>query len=87
MYGRLPAGQFRHACKVHRKLPGHLRSTYDGVPRRELVQMRAGLVRCQEPNHDPAEETVPAFADHWFQKYNDDPAMAPRSHSVGAGSK
>ncbi|WP_421845387.1 metal-dependent hydrolase [Mycobacterium sp.] len=91
-YGRLlPNGlsphAIRHARKAHRKLPGHLRSTYDGVPRRELVQMLAGLVRCQGPNHDPAEENVPAFADHWFQKFNDDPSIAPRWYSVGAGKK
>lgn len=54
------------------------RSTYAGVPRRDLLAMAIGLVRSQRPGHDPAHEPLPEFAARWFRRYADEPAAATR---------
>lgn len=59
--------------------------TYAGVPRRELAAMIAGLIRSQGPGHDPRFENLPPLAARWFDRYDEDPRVAPRWYRSGAG--
>jgi predicted metal-dependent hydrolase len=59
-------------------------ATYDGVPKREVLAMLAGLVRSQGPSHDPEHEALPVFADRWFKRYDEEPKSAARWYTVGA---
>lgn len=88
-YGRLmPKGfsysAIRDSLTAAREVNKTCRSTYSGVPRRELLAMLVGLVRSQAPNHDPQRERLPEFAAEWFKKYEADPNVAARWYSVGA---
>jgi predicted metal-dependent hydrolase len=87
-FGRLiPNGlsvkAIRDATKASRELRGA--ATYAGVPRREVLGMMAGLVRSQGPNHDPKDEKLPGLAGRWFKKYDENPKIAARWYTVGAG--
>ena len=76
-YGRLiPSGlslrAFREAQRAAHELSARGQTTYAGVPRRELLAMLAGLVRSQGPHHDPALESLPAFAERWFDRFDEE---------------
>ncbi|CDO89109.1 metal-dependent hydrolase [Mycobacterium triplex] len=70
--------------RATRRLTTPGQATYSGVPKRELLDMVIGLVRSQGPSHDPNFEHVPAFANRWFNRYNEEPKSAARWYSVGA---
>ena len=74
----------RDSLTAARELRGEVKSTYAGVPRREILAMLVGLVRSQGPTHDPASEKLPEFAGRWFVRYDEDPKVAGRWYSVGA---
>jgi hypothetical protein len=70
-YGRLMPKRFsykaiRGSLGAARQVNTSHRSTYSGVPRRELVTMLVGLVRSQAPSHDPQHEKLPTSAAQWF---------------------
>jgi predicted metal-dependent hydrolase len=52
------------------------------VPTTSLVTMIWHLVLCQTPNHDPADEQLPAWADQWHAAYdtNDDVTTYTGAH-------
>jgi hypothetical protein len=88
-YGRLiPKGlsvsAVRKSIAAARDLDRTCRSTYSGVPRREILAMLAGLVRSEGPGHDPMFEKLPQLAARWFKRYDEDPSVAGRWYSVGA---
>lgn len=41
----------------------------DGVDRLDKLKALRGLVKSQNPYFDPVGEDLPAFADHWFERY------------------
>jgi hypothetical protein len=47
--------------------------------------MLASLIRSQGPNHNPKFEKLPEFAGRWFKKYDENPKVAARWYTVGAG--
>lgn len=62
-------------------------STYTGIPKREVLDMVIGLIKCQAPGHKPVDERIPAFATQWFARYDEDPDIASRFYSTaGAGA-
>jgi len=88
-FGRLiPNGlsvkAIRDAAKASRELGGV--ATYAGVPRREILEMLAGVLRSQGPNHDPKYEKLPVLAGRWFTKYEENPEIASRFYSVGTNA-
>lgn len=88
-FGRLlPDGlslrALRGAQSAARELTTPGQSTYAGVPRREMLAMFAGLVRSQTPNHNPAHESIPAFAARWLNRYAEEPATAARWYTGGS---
>jgi hypothetical protein len=80
---RLSVKAFRETIKATRELQAPGQATYDGVPRREVLGMLAGLIRSQGPNHRPEFETLPELAGRWFKKYNENPKIAARWYSAG----
>lgn len=73
----------RESRQVAKRLQGPGQATYDGVPKRELVDMIVGLVRSQGPRFDPADERLPVLAERWFERYDEDSNSAARWYSVG----
>lgn len=45
-------------------------AAFEAVPGRDLAITFARLIRSQLPNHRPADEPLPAFADVWFDAYD-----------------
>ena len=86
-YGQLmPKGfsysAIRHSLAAARQVNKSHRSTYSGVPRRELMSMMVGLVRSQGPGHNPRHDKMPVFASRWFAKYDENPDVAAHWYSL-----
>lgn len=72
------------AVRAARRLTESGQATYAGVPKREMLAMLTGLVRWQGPRHDPAYASLPEFAGHWFDRYEQAPKSAAHWYWVGA---
>lgn len=55
---------------VRRWFRGRYPTAFGAVPGRELGVMMVRLIRSQMPNHRPADEPLPAWADVWFDAYD-----------------
>jgi predicted metal-dependent hydrolase len=52
-----------------RSRAGASTSVFQAVPTRELVTMLWRLLMSQTPNHDPAQQPLPRWADTWMREY------------------
>ncbi|WP_068277119.1 metal-dependent hydrolase [Aldersonia kunmingensis] len=68
---------------VNRFFTAPYRTTFEGIPSRQLLRLVAGLVRSQSPTHHPGDVVAPDWFHTWMDSYAAGEDMA---HFYGVGS-
>jgi predicted metal-dependent hydrolase len=68
----LPTFGFRHTLsrRLSAAPPGEAGPAFAAVPRKQLLAAASGVLLSQTPYHDPAHQSLPAFADEWFERWD-----------------